>query len=205
MNRLHWTYCLALLASACSGDDGTSDTADESDAPAALVLGPMIDRVGRPGVAEALLEPFGDATLHHMIVSSGYSLDDPERWPAALSAPIARSLAVYDALDGVCGNQLLAAGDGPDRYDALANLLADDRLWIDTRVGTCRRYLAVEAEAAGLAAADDCGGRTPEMDVIDTTYSFLATGMPDGVTDGIAADPDGAPSTDFPFVRPAAN
>lgn len=189
-----------LLLPACESGDDAGDTAD-AGAPAPVVLGPLVDRIGRPGVAEALVEPFGDATLHHMAVTCAYAEADPAKWPAALTAPIARSLAVYDALDGACGNQLLASGDGPDRYDALAGLLADDRLWIDTRQGTCSRYLAVEAAAAGLDESADCGGRTPSMDVIDTTYSLLARGTFDGVTDGVDADPDGPAPAAFPYVR----
>jgi hypothetical protein len=199
MNKLCFVTGALLLA----GCQSATDDLDPLDAgtPTAVELGPLVDRIGRPAVAEALVEPFGDPTLHAMMVSAGYGEADPSRWPGALSEPIARSLAVYDALDGVCGNQLLASGSGADRYTPLANLLADDRLWIDTRVGTCHRYLAVEAHAAGLADADDCGGRTPDMDVMDTTLSVLTRGTLEGVSDGVPADPDGPPSADFPFIR----
>jgi hypothetical protein len=45
----------------------------------------------------------------------------------------------------------------------------------------------------------DCGGRKLSYDVIDISYSVLATGMPQGVTDGIdkPANVDGAT---FPYL-----
>jgi hypothetical protein len=99
-------------------------------------------------------------------------------------------------LDTVCGNQLLA---GPNavagRYDALAGVLADDRLFVNTSVGTCAEYLAVER---GVAA--DCGGRTLFYDVIDTTYSALAIGMASGVVDGVDTDEEAHSGDVFPFL-----
>ena len=64
---------------------------------------------------------------------------------------------------------------------------------------TCGQYLGVEANAVGIPNAD-CGGRTPEYDVIDTTYSVLAAGVLSGVSDGIVAD--GKVTTTFPFLAP---
>ena len=71
---------------------------------------------------------------------------------------------------------------------------------MNTASGTCSQYLAVEANAVGIAN-NDCGGRTPLEDTIDTTYSVLAAGALSGVADGIAADADGTASlTAFPFL-----
>ena len=49
-----------------------------------------------------------------------------------------------------CGNQVLA-GPAPvaGRYKALADILADDQLYVNTASGTCNQYLAVEANAIG--------------------------------------------------------
>jgi hypothetical protein len=82
-------------------------------------------------------------------------------------------------------------------------VLADDRLYLNTKVGdsgalTCGQYLAVEANATGIVPNQDCGGRTLAYDVIDTTYSALAAGVLSGVTDGVASD--GKPTTTFPFL-----
>jgi hypothetical protein len=108
---------------------------------------------------------------------------------------IEQSLAVYDGLDANCGNQLLArAAAGPGRYAALAGVLADDRLFVDTTAGACNTYFAVE-----LGIANDCGGRTLFYDVIDVTYSALAVGSLTGVTDGGRADEE-THSHEFPFL-----
>ncbi len=152
----------------------------------------MFDRVGRPAVNSALIgvvKPRGEKNL----LQEQYNTTDTEGWPA-FASEIAANLAIYDALDAVCGNQLLAGADAaPGRYAALAGVLADDRLFIDTRAGTCAQYLAVE-----LGVSGDCGGRTPAYDVIDTTYSALAVGAPTGVPDGVDADRAALPP-DFPF------
>ena len=59
----------------------------------------------------------------------------------------------------------------------------------------------MEADATGVAPNDDCGGRAPLYDVIDTSYSVLAAGALSGVGDGVPVPTgDKAPSaTDFPF------
>jgi hypothetical protein len=116
---------------------------------------------------------------------------------------MASNLAIYDGLDRVCGNQLLA-GDtaAAGRYAALAGVLADDRLYVNTAAGTCQIYLGVEGNAVGITN-DDCGGRTPLEDTIDVSYSVLAAGTLSGVTDGVPSDADGTASLDdFPFYAP---
>ncbi|MFO0745472.1 MAG: hypothetical protein U1F43_07350 [Myxococcota bacterium] len=183
------------LAAACSDDGAPAKT------PSAPTLGPLTDRVGRPGVAELLVAPFAPAEEHQSAVADALGSADPATWQAASRGPIAASLALWDAVDGVCGNQALAgATAAAGRYDALATLLADDRLWVDTRAGSCGHYLAVE-----LGVADDCGGRTPAMDVVDVSLSLLATGATTGLSDGVAADADGGTAATFPFLRPPAH
>jgi hypothetical protein len=117
---------------------------------------------------------------------------------ADFAGEIASNLAIYDALDTVCGNQLLAGPQPVEgRYDALAGVLADDQLFVNTDSGTCQAYLAVESDFLGNAN-DDCGGRTPLEDTIDVSYSVLSGAS--GVTDGIPEDADGNASTsEFPF------
>jgi len=121
---------------------------------------------------------------------------------AEFSSLIASNLAILDGLDGVCGNQLNLAGPTPvaGRYKALANILADDQLYVNTASGTCNQYLAVETTAIGIANTD-CGGRTPLENSIDVTYSVVAVGALTGVTNGITSDADGtAALTVFPFL-----
>ncbi len=61
-------------------------------------------------------------------------------------------------------------------YATLAGLLADDELYVDTGAASCIAYLAVEAEAV-IDIPPTCGGRSPEYDVIDYSYSMLAMGL----------------------------
>ena len=178
--------------------------------PAAPALGTQIDRMGRPAINTAVSDPFDTVT--------GKSVDEakdaynavatPSDWAGTFSGDFQKSLAILDALDQNCGNQLVAkaatGGTVPaDRYATLGGVLADDQLYVNTASSTCSLYLAVEADYTGLAPNNgDCGGRTPLEDVADESYSLLATGQPSGVTDGVDSDGDGPPSiTAFPFLR----
>ena len=108
-----------------------------------------------------------------------------------------RGLALYDGFDGKCGNQLMAGRPGPGRYRKLAALLADDRLWVDSRAKSCRRFMGVERGIAG-----DCGGRPPSMNAANIWRSLLVIGADSGFDDGLDHD-EIAPSDDvFPFLAP---
>ncbi|HEY3358730.1 MAG TPA: plastocyanin/azurin family copper-binding protein [Polyangia bacterium] len=185
--------------------------------PPAPALGAQIDRMGRPAINTALTDPFwddGTRTLdsHEKVQDAYNTVSDPALFVTTFKAQFAKILAIYDALDGVCGNQLLyngrlAGGGAPaaGAYDTFAGVLADDRLTINTAAGTCTTYLGVEADATGLARNSDCGGRTPTENVIDETYALLAAGQTSvpGLTNGITSDPDGhASDVVFPFLGP---
>jgi hypothetical protein len=168
--------------------------------------GVQIERMGRAGVNTAVTNPFlresvdAEKDSHEEIVDDYNAEANPARW-SRFSAEMAANLAILDGLDRNCGNQLLAGSSAvAGRYDALAGVLADDRLYVNTGSGTCQQYLAVEANAVGIPN-DDCGGRTPLEDSIDTTYSLLAAGALSGVTDGVPSDADSTPSlTAFPYL-----
>lgn len=184
----------AITATACSDADDSNPTTTPPKAP---TLGALVDRVGRPGIAELLIAPFDPTTDHQAAVVSAFASADPTTWQSTARAPIAASLAIWDGLDGTCGNQALAAATvSATRYDALATLLADDRLWLDSRQTTCGQYLAVE-----LGVTTDCGGRTPSMDVVDVSLSLVVNGTTSGLGDGVSSDADGAASATFPFLR----
>jgi hypothetical protein len=173
--------------------------------PLPPALGAQIDRMGRPGVNTALTDPFNLNTSTKGATQDAYNAAGaPSQWSASFASRIAGNLAILDSLDTVCGNQLLAAPSAVSgRYNTLATVLSDDQLYVNSGSGTCSTYLAVEANAVGIANTD-CGGRTPVVDVIDRTYSVLALGALSGVTDGVAADADGGHSTTaFPFLRRA--
>ncbi len=182
---------MVAVGLAC-GDDGSSD----DGIPERPELGQQIDRHGRAGVTTALISVLaadddkGDAR-------DDYNAAEPATW-SAFTSDIRANLAVYDALDAVCGNQFIADA-GSTRYEALAGALADDRLYVNADGASCGQYLAVELDATQVAANSDCGGRTLSYDVIDVTYSALAVGGVGGVTDGVPAD-DMSPSSTFPFL-----
>ena len=192
---------LAIWSCGGGSSNGTSSP------PPPAVGADQIDRMGRAGVNTALTNPFFDPSvtsqedMHGAIQDEYNGSTSPAAWSGMFAAEIAGNLAVLDGLDRVCGNQLLAGNAAtPGRYDALAGVLADDQLYVNTASGTCQQYLAVEANAVGIAN-NDCGGRTPLEDTIDTTYSLLAAGALSGVTDGIDSDTDGKASlTAFPFL-----
>jgi len=161
--------------------------------------GAPIDRVGRPLTANALLATVGEEDIADAL-KEGYNRADPAGWQA-FATEIGRNLALYDGFDGVAGNQWLAdtSQDSPARYQRLAALLADDRLWIDSRRTTCAEYLAVERAAFG-AASTDCGGRAPSVDVNGVFRSMLIRGTPDTSDDGVDHDDRVHSNVDFPFL-----
>lgn len=115
---------------------------------------------------------------------------------------IEKTLALYDGFDGQCGNGLLAQTEPEQRYRQSAKLLADDRLWVDSRFARCQQFMAVERLALreeGLAA-EDCGGRHPLVDAIDVYRSLLAGGKTTGVDDGVDRDEREHQSSQFPFL-----
>ena len=87
------------------------------------------------------------------------------------------------------------------RYDGLAHLLADDRLWVNSATRTCTQYLAAEFDDAG-ATQHDCGGRTPNYDVVDVFRSLLVLGYIAGVDDGVRVDDVRTSDSRFPFLAP---
>lgn len=162
-----------------------------------------IDRMGRPLTGNALL-----ATLEPATVSDALK----ERYNAAtpstsdLFVPeIEKTLGLYDAFDGECGNAFLADSTaGASRYLPLAILLADDRLWIEAASGDCTTPFAVELAALGgrTDLKSQCGGRTPNHDTVDVYRSLLAAGRTTGVTDGVDRDDQIHSETAFPFLAP---
>ena len=208
------TLMIALafsLAAACGSSYNTPAN------PPQPPLGTMqIDRMGRAGVNTALTDPFDiNPNKSEPMVKDAYNAPtDPTTWAASFKLEIAGNLAILDALDGVCGNQLGADSTKPDnagQYGFLAGVLADDRLYLNTASGTCGLYLGVEADATGLAKGNgDCGGRTPVEGTIQETYQLLVAGTPclKG-TEAVCAINDGIPNVDaegganattFPFL-----
>ena len=200
------------LAAACGGSSNNPPANPQPPAIGSM----QIDRLGRAGVNTALTDPFDiNPTMTQAQVKDAYNAPtDPSTWGASFTTEIAGNLAILDALDGVCGNQLGAdttKTDNPGQYGFLAGVLADDRLFLNTASATCQLYLGVEADATGLAKGNgDCGGRTPVEGTIQETYQLLVAGTPclKG-TEAVCAINDGIPNMDaegganattFPFL-----
>jgi Domain of unknown function (DUF4331) len=139
------------------------------DLPCSFNSTGQIDRMGRPGINTALID---------LLASTGKKdaynrAEDPAGWAAAFQSEMQANLAALDTLDGTSGNAVLPAA-------ALAGVLVDDRLQINTAIPACDAYLAVE-----LGIATNCGGRTLARDVIDDTLGAV---VGPGVSDNVSSD-----------------
>lgn len=160
-----------------------------------------LDRMGRVLTGNALLGTF-DTEAASDSRKRQYNAALPAEWQS-FAPDIAVNLANYDGFDGECGNQWLAVQNSPpaERYETLARLLADDRLWVNSRSTVCAQYLAVEFDFVG-ATNRDCGGRTTGVDAVDVFRSLLARGEIHGLDDGVARDDREHSSKNFPFLAP---
>jgi len=174
-------------------------TPEVKETPERPAIGAQIDRMGRAAISTALNNTFNGDKQAKDAAKDAYNKADQSVWMAYTDDFMA-SLAILDSLDTVCGNQLIADAAG-DRYAALAGVLVDDQLYVNSNSGECGTYLGLEAEVVGAvpAGAGGCGGRTPADDVIERSYSVLAAGILAGIDDGITAD-DGAQTVTFPFL-----
>jgi len=192
---------VALLLAALGCQDDTEEMTDmrfrgPGNPP---TLGLQIDRVGRAATATGLIEAFNGDSSAKGNAKDRYNTGTPEGG-ALFAAQIASSLAILDALDETCGNQLVA-DVGEERYSFLAGVLADDQLYVDSTREVCGTYLGLEAEIVGAISpgTGGCGGRMLDDDVIERIYSVLALGALDGFDDTIAAN-DADNSSAFPFL-----
>jgi len=162
----------------------------------------QVDRAARPLTGNALLATLGSEEESNAL-KIRYNRATPRR-SAGLAGEIAKGVALYDGFDGRCGDGLLADRNAPPerRYLPLARMLADDRLWLNSRSGTCTQLFAVERAAlngeSGLA--QDCGGRTITYDSVNIYRSLLTNGTVRGMDDGIHADERAQSTTIFPFL-----
>jgi hypothetical protein len=165
-----------------------------------------IDRAARPLTGNALLATLGSEEESDALKEK-YNRSTPADGDAFV-AEIAKGVGLYDGLDGRCSDSLLAAKGrkDPQRYYPLARLLADDRLWIDSRYSRCTALFAVERAALNKETAlrHDCGGRKLTYDASNIYRSLLISGKPEGIDDGVHQDEVPTSDTEFPFLAPAA-
>jgi len=170
--------------------------------PAPPRLGAAIERAGRPLTGNALVGLFAAEDVSNRRKEQ-YNRAAPADW-SQFVPDIERGLGFYDGFDGRCGNQWLVDRDAAPaaRYRALASLLADDRLWIDSRSTVCTQLFGVELAALGGpgSPSGDCGGRTPNVDAVDVFRSLLALGRTGGLEDGVDRDDRVHSTTEFPFL-----
>jgi uncharacterized protein DUF4331 len=169
--------------------------------PRKLDDGVAIDRIGRVLTGNSLLGTFASEEVSDAL-KTRYNQATQDQW-AAFAPDLAVNLAIYDGFDGRCGNQFLAVQNAPaaTRYLALAQLLADDRLWVNSASRRCRQYMAVEFDHAG-DTNHDCGGRTPGYDAVDVYRSLLTRGETRGLSDGVDHDDAKHSDREFPFLAP---
>lgn len=173
--------------------------------PVPSVSGTLMDRMGRAGINTVLTNPFdayqpqgGTPAEMSDVTKDRYNRDgNVKAWPSAWAPAIQMHLALLDGLDSTCANQIAANQSGA-RYSYLAAALAYDVLYVDTTKTSCSQYLGVEFAALRQMPGTDCGGRTPAMDVIDTTFNTLIAGTANGTFgDNIAQN--ATPTAAFPF------
>lgn len=195
-----------------NGDDGGGGNADGGEqegqprgAANMPSLGAQIDRMGRPAINTALIATFEADAVAKDTAKDAYNAAGETSW-SSFEGELKKNLAILDALDTKCGNQLLA-GAGADRYATLSSVLANDQLFVNTASGTCGVYLGLEGEFVGALKAGEggCGGRTPLDDVIDRSYSVLAAGILTGVDDTITEDDAEHDLTTFPWLAAPQN
>jgi hypothetical protein len=171
--------------------------------PPIPTLGEPIERTARPLIKNALvggpLAPDNESDQR----KEAYNRVARKGW-AKFSSDIQKTLGFYDGFDGKCGNQWLAETKAKpsQRYERLAKLLADDRVWVNSKSAVCTQFLAVELTEFHTpgALSGDCGGRTPNYDASNIFRSLLVNGSMTGVDDGLHHDDKVHSTTDFPFL-----
>jgi hypothetical protein len=185
------------------GDTGGSGGAGGGPGAKMPKLGAQVDRMARPAINTAANQTFNTNPEQADQGKDGWNANaDPSTWNQYIEE-IQTNLAILDSLDTVCGNQLLAdaAKMDPSRYATLATVLSDDRLYVNIDGATCTTYLAVEANAVGVMN-NDCGGRRLSYDVIDVSYTILASGMLDASIGDTIPISDAAKGENFPHLNP---
>ncbi|MBW8814076.1 MAG: DUF4331 family protein [Caulobacterales bacterium] len=164
----------------------------------------QIDRAARPLTGNALLATLGSEDESNRL-KEAYNAATPAT-AKAFAAEITKGAALYDSFDGRCGDGFLVDASLPPlrRYQEIAELLADDRLWVNSRARACTELFAVERAAlrGEFALEADCGGRTPAMSAVNVYRSLLVDGTTRSLDDGLAQDERPVSTSTFPFLSP---
>jgi len=164
----------------------------------------QIDRAARPLTGNALLATLGGEDESNRL-KEAYNAATPSTGKV-FAGEIAKGAALYDGFDGRCGDGFLVNRDLPPlrRYDEIAQLLADDRIWVNSHAATCTELFAVERAALGgeLDLEGDCGGRTPAMSAVNVYRSLLVNDTTTSLDDGLTQDERPVSTSAFPFLSP---
>jgi len=229
MRLVHSLVVLALALGGCGNHADSSHhdggNADDAGVPPPPTLGAQIDRLGRPAISTLLVAALADPGPATTAQKDMYNqAADAAMWKTtmlrtniSIERELELNLAVFDAIDtglsvtqAGCGNAMrYSRPASPTSYQAAADLLADDQIYVDTSKATCTVYLALEIEqvSSGTLVHTTCGGRTLTHDVIDVSYSVLAAGtfgldpandFSPRLHDGVGPHPDVKDT--FPFL-----
>jgi hypothetical protein len=162
----------------------------------------QINRVGRPLTKNALLGLLAADEVADALKEE-WNASTPSTSKKFMPA-VEKGLAIYDAFDGKCGNQLLASQKvaPAKRYRAFASVLTDDRLWVNSASSVCTQFFAVELASVAHQSAlqNDCGGRTPNYNASNIWRSLLVNGTSVGIDDGLDHDERQHSASVFPFL-----
>lgn len=190
--QLLLSLCSAtLLLGACEDSMELTDSDELSDSTVQ-----RIDRVGRPEITNFTLRLPDFKVAYNAEDSFAVSEENAPTYKALLAAGI----TAWDELDGQIDWT-------PEKLGAFATLLSNDYLVVDISkpcdVNTVS-YLSIERSMALGTTYQDCGGRTPNDDVVDDYMTYLVGGFEakERMSDGV--DSTTAPaSSSFPYlVRP---
>lgn len=153
--------------------------------------GPILDRLGRPEIANIALQSNTGPDLRDAL-NSHPALGLPDPFRSTLRTRLRENLDRYDAMD--------PAPYAVDK-DALAAILTEDFLAIDPRLPcTGARYFDLEGTLLAGMPATRCGGRPLGQDVIDAVYGLMILGDASlEIADG-AATPTQPPAGAFPWL-----
>src|SRR5437879_6436392 len=132
MKKILLVGVLGSLVVACSSSSSSGGGGGGGgNNPAPPALGAQIDRQGRPAINTATNHSFdANEDTKGAAKNDWNGNSDPSTWVAKYAGEIQKNLAILDAIDGTCGNQLFADKMKTDgsRYGTFASVLADDRL-----------------------------------------------------------------------------
>lgn len=206
------SLCLCGLLAACSGGSDAEERRASDVTRAEIEAAPLgadnrpkigrqIDRQGRAVIIGTLINQFTSAEGARGDKTDLYNEAAFGAW-SVFTQEFEISLGIWDAFNADCTDQWLqGTGDAP--YRTLAELLIDDRIYVDSASDRCGgdTYLGVEREHFGQGEGG-CGGRTPDADIVDITYSLLIYGTRSGAYDALEMPEENAAIGAFPWLAP---